>query len=119
MGVSELIPVNVLTRSNWLQCLIMAVSATLILLAKSTPVEACSPTSYFLFRAEAQARLDSLRTRPAAENALERFILMHNLAFHKDKNRREQAEKLLEKQPHKKSRPALVLVHDLEGRYMS
>jgi len=69
---------------------------------------ACEPESYFLFQSEAQYRLDSLNTHSASDNAFERIVLMHNLAFHKDKKLREQAEKLLEKIFPKKKRTPLV-----------
>jgi hypothetical protein len=69
---------------------------------------ACEPESYFLFRSEAQNRLDSLNVHSSSENAFERLVLMHNLAFHKDKQLRERAEKLLEKEFPKKSRTPIV-----------
>lgn len=57
---------------------------------------ACDPQSYFLFQSEARDRLDSLSAAPSDDNAFERLILRHNLAFHNDKAQREKAEKLLE-----------------------
>jgi hypothetical protein len=69
---------------------------------------ACTPESFFLFRAEAKQRLDSLNARPTDGNLLERIILMHNLAFHRDKPQRENAEKLLEKYFPKEGRSPMV-----------
>jgi len=72
------------------------------------PVRACEPASFFLFRDEARVRLDSLSAAPDQENAIDRLVLMHNLAFHKDKEQRERAEKFLDKQFPKKTRSALI-----------
>lgn len=79
-----------------------------LLLAATDRGAACEPESYFLFRSEAQSRLDSLNTHPSSENALERLVLMHNLAFHQDKQLRQKAEKLLDEEFPRKSRPPMV-----------
>ena len=70
--------------------------------------QACNPEFYFLFRSEAQVRLDSLNTKQTSENALERFVLMHNLAFGKNEQQRKKAEKLLEKQFPRHNRSSLI-----------
>ena len=55
---------------------------------------ACEPENYFLFKEEAREKLDFLtKNKPA--NIFDQIILLHNLAFHKDKESRLMAEKLL------------------------
>ena len=76
--------------------------------ATGRPASACAPESYFLFRSEARLRLDSLNARPTDRNAFERLVLMHNLAFHGDKEQRENAEKLLDTYFPKKQRSPIV-----------
>jgi len=68
--------------------------AVFFLLVLSISTQACQPEFYFLFRDEARTRLDSLNASPSKDNIFDRFILMHNLAFHKYKKMREDAEKL-------------------------
>lgn len=72
------------------------------------PARACEPASFFLFQDEARVRLDSLSAAPDQDNAIDRLVLMHNLAFHRDKEQRERAEKFLDKQFPKKTRSALI-----------
>jgi hypothetical protein len=78
------------------------------LLLAVPPARTCEPASFFLFRDEARVRLDSLSAAPDQENVIDRLVLMHNLAFHKDKEQRERAEKFLDKQFPKKTRSALI-----------
>ena len=78
------------------------------LLFAMPPARACEPASFFLFQDEARVRLDSLSAAPDQDNAIDRLVLMHNLAFHRDKEQRERAEKFLDKQFPKKTRPALI-----------
>jgi hypothetical protein len=80
----------------------------LVLLFAMPPVHTCEPASFFLFRDEAKAHLDSLSTAPDHENVIDQLVLMHNLAFHKDKEQRERAEKFLDKQFPKKTRSPLI-----------
>lgn len=87
---------------------ILLICCLVVLAAPARTGRACTPESYFLFRSEAQVRLDSLNAQPTHENALERLILMHNLAFHKNKQQREKAEKLLKKQFPKKQRSPII-----------
>jgi len=95
-------------RSETLQSA-YGVSVILFALLFAVPAaRACEPASFFLFRDEARVRLDSLSAAPDRENALDRLVLMHNLAFHKDKEQRERAEKFLDKQFPKKIRSALI-----------
>jgi hypothetical protein len=57
---------------------------------------------------EAQERLDSLERSSTSANLFDRFVLMHNLAFHKDKKMRDRAEDLLKRRFPEKERSALV-----------
>ena len=79
-----------------------------LLLSMAEYGAACEPESYFLFRSEAQDRLDSLIAHSSSENAFERLVLMHNLSFHADKQLHKRAEKLLEKEFPKKSRTPIA-----------
>lgn len=56
--------------------------------------EACEPEFYYLFNGEARAQLDAFSVGDSGKFVFERFVLLHNLAFHKDKEAREAAEKL-------------------------
>jgi hypothetical protein len=80
----------------------------LALLFVVPPARTCEPASFFLFRDEARVRLDSLNTVPDQKNVIDRLVLMHNLALHKDKEQRERAERLLDKQFPKKTRSTLI-----------
>ena len=75
-------------------------------------VKADEPPSYLLLREDAQQRLDSLNQIPSNDNLLERIILMHNLAFHGDKDLRETAEKLLKDNFKKNKYTPLVEAYD-------
>lgn len=68
----------------------------LILLIFGRVSIACNPQIYFLFRNDAQAKLDSLNQIKSQKN-LDKAILLHNLAFHKDREARIKAEDLLNK----------------------
>ena len=61
----------------------------------AVPASACEPGYYLLFRDDARHRLTAVETSPTEANRFERIVLMHNLAFHKDKKMREAAEKLI------------------------
>ena len=54
----------------------------------------CDPEFYFLFRDEARAKLESLQYDNSDYDTFEKAVLLHNIAFHKDKDARKAAEKL-------------------------
>lgn len=58
---------------------------------------ACDQPSYLLFRNDAQERLDSLNAVALPDNMIERAGLMHNIAFHKNKEMRKESKKLIDK----------------------
>jgi hypothetical protein len=66
----------------------------LILLVIGKGSQACEPEIYFLFKDEAREKLTSL-DQDSTGDVFQRVILLHNLAFHKDKKARKQAEELL------------------------
>jgi hypothetical protein len=61
----------------------------------AAPAPACEPIYYLLLREDARERLAPLEANPTPGNQFERIVLMHNLAFHKDKKMRKSAEELM------------------------
>jgi len=86
----------------------VALPLAAVLLSVPSIYSQCQPAVYYLFKAEAQERLDSLERSPTSANLFDRFVLMHNLAFHKDKKMRERAEALLKEKFPEKGRSTLV-----------
>ncbi|MFH2057178.1 MAG: hypothetical protein ABIJ61_14565 [bacterium] len=56
----------------------------------------CEPEFYFLMRDEARSKLRELQAGNPDRSLFQQFVLMHNLAFHKDRKMRERAEALFE-----------------------
>jgi hypothetical protein len=65
------------------------------LTASPSAVQPCTPDIYLLFRGEARTALDTLSDTTSVKGAFMQFVLMHNLAFEKDRTMRERAESLL------------------------
>lgn len=86
----------------------MALPLAALLLGIPSAYSQCQPAVCYLFKAEAQERLDSLERSPTPANLFDRFVLMHNLAFHKDKKMRERAETMMKDKFPEKERSALV-----------
>jgi len=77
----------------------MVLLSLAVLVISPHHVRACQPDIYYLFKQEARAELNSVLADSSRGNDFAAFILLHNLAFHKDKHARERAEKLSQRLP--------------------
>ncbi len=83
-----------ITGNSWDRAwsvLILLLGLTII----PSTVYPCTPDVYLLFRGEARTALDTLSDTTSVKGAFLQFVLMHNLAFEKDRAMRERAESLL------------------------
>ncbi|HUU45122.1 MAG TPA: hypothetical protein VM118_05255 [Acidobacteriota bacterium] len=99
---------TIVTLSDTCRTAISRLIPVVAFLLPAVSVQACDPAPSFVFRAEARARLDSLEHHSEPWTLVDRIIIMHNLAFHKDKIMRERAEKLLAQYFPKADRPPLL-----------
>jgi len=93
-----------------LKRIVFSIFVFLVLFPKS--LAACDPPIFLKICESAQYHLDSLNQNPTDDNLFDRIILMHNLAFHKNRALRKQAQKLIKDNFKNKEFTPLVKAYD-------